>query len=152
MQKLALKFYILLKLPVLSEVEIIFYIIKVGAFERMWWDDIDRSLINEYLSTSWKHGLLVKAKREPYFPFSMRGRKCARCVIFNIKPFIECLWKTSSRKRRRAFQRRYSLTTIDIASMCSTSREMMNRMLNDLKKTKIITFEKGYIIVLDLNY
>ncbi|MDN4492286.1 Crp/Fnr family transcriptional regulator [Ureibacillus aquaedulcis] len=44
------------------------------------------------------------------------------------------------------------LTNTDVANMCSTSREMINRMLNDLKKQKIITFEKGYITILDLNY
>ncbi len=44
------------------------------------------------------------------------------------------------------------ITNTDIANMCSTSREMINRMLNDLKKQNIITFEKGYITVLDLNF
>lgn len=46
----------------------------------------------------------------------------------------------------------YSLTNTDIANLCSTSREMINRMLNDLKKQKIISFDKGYITVLDLPY
>lgn len=45
-----------------------------------------------------------------------------------------------------------NLTNTDIANMCSTSREMVNRMLNDLKKEKIITFEKGYITILDLSF
>ncbi len=46
----------------------------------------------------------------------------------------------------------YSLTNTDIANLCSTSREMINRMLNDLKKQKVISFEKGYITILDLPY
>ena len=44
------------------------------------------------------------------------------------------------------------LTNTDIAKMCSTSREMINRMLNDLKKQNIISFESGNITILDLNY
>ncbi|HWK22480.1 MAG TPA: Crp/Fnr family transcriptional regulator [Ureibacillus sp.] len=44
------------------------------------------------------------------------------------------------------------LTNTDVANMCSTSREVINRMLNDLKKQNIITFEKGYITILDLTY
>ena len=44
------------------------------------------------------------------------------------------------------------LTNTEIANLCSTSREMINRMLNDLKKQNIISFEKGYITILDLNY
>ena len=44
------------------------------------------------------------------------------------------------------------LTNTEVANMCSTSREMINRMLNDLKKHNIITFEKGYITILDLEY
>lgn len=44
------------------------------------------------------------------------------------------------------------LTNTEVANLCSTSREMINRMLNDLKKQKIITFEKGLITILDLNY
>lgn len=46
----------------------------------------------------------------------------------------------------------YSLTNTDIANLCSTSREMINRMLNDLKKQKKISFDKGYITVLDLPF
>ncbi|WP_404427604.1 Crp/Fnr family transcriptional regulator [Ureibacillus chungkukjangi] len=44
------------------------------------------------------------------------------------------------------------LTNTDVASLCSTSREMINRMLNDLKKQNIISFDKGYITILDLKY
>lgn len=44
------------------------------------------------------------------------------------------------------------LTNTEVANLCSTSREMINRMLNDLKKQKIITFEKGYITILDLEF
>ncbi|RHW39871.1 Crp/Fnr family transcriptional regulator [Lysinibacillus yapensis] len=45
-----------------------------------------------------------------------------------------------------------NLTNTDIANMCATSREMINRMLNDLKKQNVITFEKGYITILDLEH
>lgn len=46
----------------------------------------------------------------------------------------------------------YNLTNTEIANLCSTSREMINRMLNDLKKQNIITFDKDYITILDLAY
>lgn len=44
------------------------------------------------------------------------------------------------------------LTNTDLANLCATSREVVNRLLNDLKKADIITFEKGNITVLDLAY
>lgn len=46
----------------------------------------------------------------------------------------------------------FALTNTEIANLCATSREMINRMLNDLKKHSIIEFEKGYITILDLHY
>ncbi len=45
-----------------------------------------------------------------------------------------------------------ALTNTEIANLCATSREMINRMLNDLRKNKIITIDKGYITILDLHY
>lgn len=42
-----------------------------------------------------------------------------------------------------------ALTNTEIANLCATSREMINRMLNDLKNHGIISFEKGYITVLN---
>lgn len=44
------------------------------------------------------------------------------------------------------------LTNTEVANLCSTSREMINRMLNELKKQNVITFEKGYITILDLEF
>lgn len=41
----------------------------------------------------------------------------------------------------------FTLTNTDIANLCGTSREMINRMLNDLKKQKIISFERSKIII-----
>ena len=40
-----------------------------------------------------------------------------------------------------------NLTNTDIANLCGTSREMINRMLNDLKKQHIISFERGEIVI-----
>lgn len=45
-----------------------------------------------------------------------------------------------------------SLTNTDIANLCGTSREMINRMLNDLKKNHIISFDKGFITILDIQF
>ncbi len=44
------------------------------------------------------------------------------------------------------------LTNTEIANLCATSREMINRMLNDLKKHNVLSFEKGYITILDLQF
>ena len=44
----------------------------------------------------------------------------------------------------------FPLTNTEIANLCATSREMINRMLNDLKKQNILSFDKGYITVHDL--
>lgn len=43
-----------------------------------------------------------------------------------------------------------NLTNTDLANLCGTSREMVNRMLNDLKKQKIISFERGEIVIHNL--
>ena len=45
-----------------------------------------------------------------------------------------------------------ALTNTDVANLCATSRELINRMLNDLKKLGVIEFDKGYITILDLAY
>lgn len=46
----------------------------------------------------------------------------------------------------------FPLTNTEMANLCATSREMINRMLNDLKKQNIIEIEKGYITILNLQY
>lgn len=46
----------------------------------------------------------------------------------------------------------FPFTNFEIANLCGTSREMINRMLNNLKKQHILSFDKGYITIHDLNY
>ena len=46
----------------------------------------------------------------------------------------------------------FPLTNTEIANLCATSREMINRMLNDLKKHHIISFNKGYITIHNLQF
>ncbi|WP_431029236.1 Crp/Fnr family transcriptional regulator [Lysinibacillus sp. LZ02] len=46
----------------------------------------------------------------------------------------------------------FPLTNTEIANLCATSREMINRMLNDLKNQNIITFNKSYITIHDLQF
>ncbi|WP_264158167.1 helix-turn-helix domain-containing protein [Psychrobacillus glaciei] len=36
------------------------------------------------------------------------------------------------------------MTNQEIANLCATSRGVVNRMLNDIKKSDIITLNKGY--------
>jgi len=43
------------------------------------------------------------------------------------------------------------LTNHELAGLCGTSREVVNRMLSDLKKQKVIKVDKKYITVLDIN-
>ena len=43
----------------------------------------------------------------------------------------------------------FTLTNTEIANLCGTSREMINRMLNDLKKQQTISFERSYITIHD---
>ncbi|SOB91649.1 Crp/Fnr family transcriptional regulator [Ureibacillus xyleni] len=47
---------------------------------------------------------------------------------------------------------KHFLTNTEIANLCSTSREMINRMLNELKKQKIISFDKGYITIMNISF
>ncbi|MCT6926093.1 Crp/Fnr family transcriptional regulator [Metasolibacillus sp.] len=46
----------------------------------------------------------------------------------------------------------FTLTNTELANLCATSRELINRMLNDLKKRNIISFNKSYITVHDLQF
>src|SRR5690606_25673111 len=46
----------------------------------------------------------------------------------------------------------FNLTNTDIANLCATTREMVNRELNDLKKKGILTFNNSYITIHDLEY
>lgn len=46
----------------------------------------------------------------------------------------------------------FNLTNSDLANLCSTSREMVNRMLNDLKKQGVISFDKSIITIHNLEY
>jgi CRP-like cAMP-binding protein len=45
-----------------------------------------------------------------------------------------------------------SLTNQELANFCGTSREVVNRMLSDLRKRKKISIDKGIITVHDLEY
>ena len=47
---------------------------------------------------------------------------------------------------------RLALTNTEIANLCATSREMINRMLSDLRKQQIISIEKGLITIHDFTY
>lgn len=44
------------------------------------------------------------------------------------------------------------LTNQDLANYCGTSREVVNRMLSELKKNDILSIEKGKITIHDLNF
>lgn len=46
----------------------------------------------------------------------------------------------------------FSLTNQDLANFCGTSREVVNRMLSELRKNKVISIEKGIITIHDLTY
>ncbi|MFB1050070.1 Crp/Fnr family transcriptional regulator [Paraliobacillus sp. JSM ZJ581] len=45
-----------------------------------------------------------------------------------------------------------SLTNQELANFCGTSRESVNRLLNELRRNKIINIEKGKITIFDLDY
>ncbi|MFA9555841.1 Crp/Fnr family transcriptional regulator [Evansella sp. AB-rgal1] len=44
------------------------------------------------------------------------------------------------------------LTNQDIANYIGTTRESVNRMLNDLKKTNVLTMEDGYILIHNIKF
>ena len=46
----------------------------------------------------------------------------------------------------------YSLTNQELANFCATSREVVNRMLNDLKNNQTISFRKGIITIHDFAF
>jgi CRP-like cAMP-binding protein len=45
-----------------------------------------------------------------------------------------------------------SLTNQELANFCGTSREVVNRMLSELRKNQILSVDKGIITIHDLNY
>ena len=45
-----------------------------------------------------------------------------------------------------------ALTNTEIANLCATSREVVNRMLSDLRKQHILSIEKGYIMIHDISF
>ncbi|XJZ28168.1 Crp/Fnr family transcriptional regulator [Bacillota bacterium Lsc_1132] len=47
---------------------------------------------------------------------------------------------------------RLPLTNQELANFCGTSREVVNRLLSDLRKTNIISVDKGTITIHDLDY
>ncbi len=44
------------------------------------------------------------------------------------------------------------LTNQELANFCATSREVVNRLLSELRKNRIISVEKGLITIFDMNY
>ena len=44
------------------------------------------------------------------------------------------------------------LTNQELANFCGTSREVVNRMLSDLRKDHVLSVDKGIITIHDLNY
>lgn len=45
-----------------------------------------------------------------------------------------------------------ALTNTEIANLCATSREVVNRMLSDLRKQHILSVEKSYMLIHDLSF
>jgi len=44
------------------------------------------------------------------------------------------------------------MTNQELANFCGTSREVVNRMLSDLRKNQVLSVDKGVITIHDLNY
>ncbi|WP_204166819.1 Crp/Fnr family transcriptional regulator [Bacillus sp. CGMCC 1.16541] len=44
------------------------------------------------------------------------------------------------------------LTNQELANLCGTSREVINRMLSDLRKRNVLSIEKGRVTIHDLNF
>ena len=46
----------------------------------------------------------------------------------------------------------HAMTNQELANFCATSREVVNRILNDLKKKNVLSLEKGMITIHDLQF
>lgn len=46
----------------------------------------------------------------------------------------------------------HAMTNQELANFCATSREVVNRILNDLKKKKVLSLDKGMITIHDLYF
>lgn len=47
---------------------------------------------------------------------------------------------------------RLALTNTELANLCATSREMINRMLSELRKHHVLSTEKGYMTIHNLSF
>nr|WP_255731273.1 Crp/Fnr family transcriptional regulator [Solibacillus sp. MA9] len=47
---------------------------------------------------------------------------------------------------------RLALTNTELANLCATSREMINRMLSELRKQHVLSTEKSYITIHNLSF
>jgi CRP/FNR family transcriptional regulator len=54
--------------------------------------------------------------------------------------------------REHGIELNLQLTNQELANFCGTSREVVNRMLSDLRKENVISIHKGKITIHDLNY
>ncbi|WP_232824329.1 MULTISPECIES: Crp/Fnr family transcriptional regulator [Paraliobacillus] len=55
-------------------------------------------------------------------------------------------------KKKEGILLEINLTNQELANFCGTSRESVNRLLNELKRLNIIGMEKGKITIFDLDY
>lgn len=89
---------------------------------------------------------------------NLKNQSLIRDLVMNGKKgaLYSTLIRLANTYGKRLDQKRiaicFTLTNTEMANICSTSREMVNRMLNDLKKNDIISIEHGQIIIHDLTY
>lgn len=76
----------------------------------------------------------------------LQGKKGALCSI------LIRLANSYGVKTEKSIVIDAALTNQEIANFCGTSREVINRLLSDLRKRGIISTEKGTITILDLDY
>lgn len=62
------------------------------------------------------------------------------------------LANTYGEKNKDGITININLTNQELANFCGTSREVVNRLLSELRKNRIISVDKGIITIYDLNF
>jgi CRP-like cAMP-binding protein len=62
------------------------------------------------------------------------------------------LAKSDGRKKKDRIVINANLTNQELANFCGTSREVVNRLLSELRKKNIISIDKGIITIFDIDY
>lgn len=116
-------------------------IIQKKDLEVLLWQDGDLAI--EF--TRWM-GLIHRMTQTKFRDLMMHGKPGALCSL------LIRLKNTYGEEREEGTLITKKLTNTELADMIGATRESVNRLLSDFKSRGVITYDKGHIVILDLDY